>query len=60
MKRSQQLIGLGGAVIGVGTGLWGAVRRTTGSVESPASLYPAELRERVLAAESSPIATSVR
>jgi hypothetical protein len=37
MKRSQQLIGLGGAVIGVGTGLWGAVRRTTGSVESPAS-----------------------
>jgi hypothetical protein len=35
MKRSQQLIGLGGAVIGVGTGLWGAARRTTGSVESP-------------------------
>jgi Domain of unknown function (DUF4267) len=37
MKRSQQLIGLGGAVIGVGTGLWGAVRRTAGSVESSAS-----------------------
>jgi hypothetical protein len=36
MKRSQQLIGLGGAVIGVGTGLWGAARRTTGSVKSPA------------------------
>jgi hypothetical protein len=36
MKRSQRLIGLGGAVIGVGTGLWGAVRRTAGSVESPA------------------------
>src|SRR6202030_1445729 len=34
MKRSQQLIGLGGAVIGVGTGLWGAVRRTTGAVET--------------------------
>ncbi len=34
MKRSQQLIGLGGAIIGVGTGLWGAVRRTTGSVET--------------------------
>jgi hypothetical protein len=49
MKRSQQLIGLGGAVIGVGTGLWGAVRRTAGAAES---LYPAELRERVLAAES--------
>jgi hypothetical protein len=31
MKRSQQLIGLGGAVVGVGTGLWGVVRRTTGT-----------------------------
>jgi hypothetical protein len=29
MKPSQQMIGLGGAVIGVGTGLWGAMRRTT-------------------------------
>jgi hypothetical protein len=29
MKRSQQLIGMGGAVVGVGTGLWGAARRTT-------------------------------
>ena len=29
MKRSQQLIGLGGAIVGVGTGLWGAARRTT-------------------------------
>src|ERR1700691_5129733 len=38
MKRSQQLIGLGGAVFGVGAGLWGAVRRTAGSVESPASV----------------------
>ncbi len=28
MKQSQRLIGLGGAVVGVGTGLWGAVRRT--------------------------------
>jgi hypothetical protein len=28
MKRSQQLIGLGGAVIGIGVGLWGALRRT--------------------------------
>ncbi len=27
MKRSQQLIGIGGAVVGVGTGLWGAARR---------------------------------
>jgi hypothetical protein len=30
MKRSQQLIGLGGAVIGIGIGLWGATRRPTG------------------------------
>ena len=27
MKRSQQLIGLGGAVVGIGIGLWGATRR---------------------------------
>jgi hypothetical protein len=36
MKRSQQLIGMGGALVGVGTGLWGAVRRT-GAGEVPAS-----------------------
>jgi hypothetical protein len=35
MKRSQQLLGLGGAVIGVGAGLWGAARRTTRTGESP-------------------------
>ncbi len=28
MARSQQLIGIGGAVVGVATGLWGAVRPT--------------------------------
>jgi hypothetical protein len=27
LTRSQQLIGLGGAVVGVGVGLWGATRR---------------------------------
>ena len=27
MKRSQQFIGLGGAVVGIGVGLWGATRR---------------------------------
>jgi hypothetical protein len=27
MKKSQRLIGLGGAVIGIGIGLWGATRR---------------------------------
>jgi hypothetical protein len=33
--RSQRLIGLGGAVIGIGIGLWGAARRATGAVEAP-------------------------
>jgi hypothetical protein len=28
MKRSQQLIGMGGAAVGVLAGLWGAVRPT--------------------------------
>ena len=27
MKRSQQVVGLGGAAIGIGVGLWGATRR---------------------------------
>lgn len=27
MPRSQQIIGLGGAVVGIGVGLWGATRR---------------------------------
>lgn len=27
MPRSQQVIGLGGAVVGIGVGLWGATRR---------------------------------
>jgi hypothetical protein len=36
MKRSQQLIGLGGAAIGVVAGLWGAVRPTTRADEGPA------------------------
>ena len=31
MKRSQQLIGLGGAVVGLGAGLWGATRRRRAS-----------------------------
>jgi hypothetical protein len=28
LKPSQRLIGLGGAVVGIGVGLWGATRRT--------------------------------
>jgi Domain of unknown function (DUF4267) len=28
MRRSQRVIGLGGAVLGIGVGLWGATRRS--------------------------------
>ena len=28
MRQSQRVIGLGGAVVGIGVGLWGATRRT--------------------------------
>lgn len=31
MKLSQRLIGLGGAAVGIGVGLWGATRRRPGS-----------------------------
>jgi Domain of unknown function (DUF4267) len=34
LRRSQQLIGLGGAVVGVGVGLWGATRPTPKAVEA--------------------------
>jgi hypothetical protein len=36
MARSQQLIGIGGAVVGVAAGLWGAARSNTGAGEAPA------------------------
>ena len=36
LTRSQQLIGLGGAVVGVGVGLWGAARRPARAGEAPA------------------------
>jgi Domain of unknown function (DUF4267) len=36
MKRSQQLIGLGGAAIGIVAGLWGAARPITGASDAPA------------------------
>lgn len=32
MTPSQRFIGLGGAVVGIGVGLWGATRRTAGPV----------------------------
>lgn len=35
MKRSQQIVGLGGAVVGIGVGLWGATRRRRESLEAP-------------------------
>lgn len=31
LKRSQQIIGLGGAVVGIGVGAWGATRRRSGA-----------------------------
>jgi hypothetical protein len=37
MKPSQRLIGLGGAVVGIGVGLWGATRRRMPRGEIPAS-----------------------
>jgi hypothetical protein len=37
MKLSQRLIGLGGAVVGIGVGLWGATQRKPRSGEIPAS-----------------------
>jgi hypothetical protein len=37
MKRSQQVIGLGGAIVGVGVGLWGATRRRRQSEAAPAA-----------------------
>ncbi len=37
MKRSQRLIGLGGAVVGIGVGLWGATRRRRDPEAAPAA-----------------------
>lgn len=34
LKRGQQVIGLGGAVVGIGMGLWGATRRRPAPVGS--------------------------
>ncbi|HEV7421904.1 MAG TPA: DUF4267 domain-containing protein [Mycobacterium sp.] len=33
LRRSQQVIGLGGAVVGIGVGLWGATRRGRSRVD---------------------------
>jgi hypothetical protein len=40
LKRSQQLIGLGGAVVGVVVGLWGAVRQSPRVAEGAAHRQP--------------------
>ena len=37
LKPAQRLIGLGGAVVGIGVGLWGAARRTTRAGETAAT-----------------------
>jgi hypothetical protein len=34
MKRSQRIIGLGGAIVGIGVGLWGAARKPSASRRS--------------------------
>jgi Domain of unknown function (DUF4267) len=36
LKPSQRVIGLGGAVVGIGVGLWGVARRTPRTGETPA------------------------
>jgi uncharacterized protein DUF4267 len=36
LRPSQRIIGLGGAVAGIGVGLWGAARRTTRADDTPA------------------------
>ena len=36
MKRSQRLIGLGSAVVGIGVGLWGTTRRRRDPAAAPA------------------------
>lgn len=35
LPRSQQVIGLGGAVVGIAVGLWGATRRRERATEKP-------------------------
>jgi len=35
MKPSQRLIGLGGAIVGIGVGLWGAMRRRPRADQQP-------------------------
>jgi hypothetical protein len=36
LQPSQRLVGLGGAVVGIGVGLWGATRRTNRAVQPSA------------------------
>ena len=36
LRPSQRVVGLGGAVVGIGIGLWGATLRTTRAEQTPA------------------------
>lgn len=44
MRRSQRFIGLGGAVVGIGVGLWGAMRQTTRTPATRAGSAPRAIR----------------
>src|SRR5580692_2859702 len=41
LQPSQRLVGLGGAIVGLGVGLWGATRRTNRAVQPPAREHTA-------------------
>jgi hypothetical protein len=43
LKRGQQIVGIGGAVVGIGVGLWGATRRRVGAEIAPRAVRFAEL-----------------
>lgn len=44
LKRGQQIIGLGGAVVGIAVGLWGAARRGP-AISRPATITGAPARD---------------
>jgi uncharacterized protein DUF4267 len=36
LRSSQKLVGLGGAIVGIGVGVWGATRKPARAVQAPA------------------------